>query len=135
MARLTTIQIHQRYETLPVDILRSHRAPPPPTLFRGGITQKPGKIYILSPRNERRIYLRVAFRTTRCETRSIRGFYLRNERFNRCFACGKHRARRIVYERGDGCRAIVISKLRRNEYTSMCVLCIGCRGIRFISER
>lgn len=27
MARLTTIQIHQRYETLPVDILRSHRAP------------------------------------------------------------------------------------------------------------
>lgn len=96
----------------------------PPTLFRGGITQKPGKIYILSVRNERRIYLRVAFRTTRSETRSIRGFYLRNERFNRCFACGKHRCWNGTThsQRGDGCRAIVISKLRRNEYTYACII-------------
>lgn len=86
MARLTTIQIHQRYETLPVDILRSHRA----RLFRVGIRQKSGKIYIL--RVERAPYIseRGVSDNAGRETRSIPGF-LSSARDLTCFACGKRR--------------------------------------------
>lgn len=81
MARLTTIQIHQRYETLPVDILRSHRA----RLFRVGIRQKSGKIYIL--RAERAPYIseRGVSDNAGSETRSIPGF-LSSARDLTCFA-------------------------------------------------